>query len=70
MNTSVEDCKAIQDSVILVLPINLSNEDVKECQDKELLEYSATESEGPMSTVRGLPYESEEFIPLILLVPN
>lgn len=65
-----EDCKTIQESVILVLPINLSNEDVKENKDKDLMELTAFETGGQISTVHGLPYESEEFIPLILLVPN
>ena len=53
-------------------PISKSHEEIKECEDENLLKYDLTDDyTAPASLcVRGIPVESGSFAPLMLLVPH
>jgi hypothetical protein len=57
-----------------VAPICLSHDDIKDRPDDELLFHPKEEESGSKestrTTLRGIPIESDEFSPLLLLVPH
>ena len=62
----------IAKEVILVAPILLSNQEIKEAEDEDLIMHRAFEGytqQRPLC-VRGLPVETGENTPLIFLVPH
>jgi hypothetical protein len=60
---------------VLIAPICLSHDDIKDRPDDELLfhpkeEESGGSKESTRTTLRGIPIESDEFSPMLLLVPH
>lgn len=68
----------IQEKVILVAPICLTHEEIKSSEDEalilmessEILEEDTGQKFSNKLTVRGLPIESQQYVPLNFLVPH
>ena len=63
---------SIQKHVLLLAPICIDNEEIKEKEGEELLQSEEAFSvfHHKECLFRGLPIESNEFVPLIMLIPH
>lgn len=63
---------SIERNVLLVAPISIDNEDMKEKEGVDLLylEESYSVFHHKEYVFKGLPIESNEFTPLIVLIPH
>lgn len=55
-----------------MLPICLENEDIKENEGEDLLFYenSFSLNNGKDLTMKGIPVDTEDYSPLIILIPH
>lgn len=65
----------IQEKVILVAPICLTNDDIKSSEEQALLFHQNCDIDDEPNlsnklTLKGIPIESEQYVPLIFLVPH
>ena len=69
-----EPSSGIEDFIILVLPILLSHEEIKEADERSYIQHSAYCFDGYTQAqphcIRGIPTESGPFSPLLFLVPH